>query len=431
MLKTFTLKNGIKVATYNMPSLKSVHIRENIKGGSIMENESNNGVAHFMEHMIVQGVPSFPTGEGLSEFIESMAGSYNATTEKLQINFNITTPFSKIEDALRIASEVFFAPLFTKESLENERRAVLNEIGQRMDAHWYKLNNFFRNFRFKKGPLILDDGGSIDVVNKLTRDDLILFWQKYFLPKNSYLTITGNISDVKLEKLLEKYFGKYKSAEDFPGFPKITNRDFSKRGVAIRKDKTSSVCYMDLTFPSIGLAASLKMRVKQNLLLTILGGLRNSRLFKLLRYQKGLVYNANSGQNTLPKVGMVYISSEAVPEHLTEVVTLVANELAAFIKNGPTDGEVNMAKNYLVNSWLMTFDHPSSVAGWIENDLLWEDRVGLPEDYAKLIAETKAEELIELMTKCWNFDKLNLCIQGPVQNPKDEKDKFSEILKIL
>src|SRR3989344_1979460 len=115
MLNTFTLSNGIRVVTYTMSSLRSVHMQISVKGGSLVENDSNNGVAHFMEHMLVQGIPSFPDAENLSVYIESLAGKYNAYTSQLAVSFNITVPFLHTKDAVRIASEVFFEPLFPQD----------------------------------------------------------------------------------------------------------------------------------------------------------------------------------------------------------------------------------------------------------------------------------------------------------------------------
>src|SRR5687767_10339935 len=112
MLKTFTLKNGIKVATYNLPQLKSVHIRISAKGGVVTEKPSKNGVAHFMEHMLVQGIPSLPNVDEFSRYIESLAGTYGANTESTLVRFNLTIPFTHLETGLKIASEVFFEPLF-------------------------------------------------------------------------------------------------------------------------------------------------------------------------------------------------------------------------------------------------------------------------------------------------------------------------------
>lgn len=432
MLKTFKLANGLQIASYNLPDLKSVHLRICAKGGAVVEDKEISGIAHFMEHLLVQGIPSLPNVEDFSGFIESMAGSYGAHTERLLVCFNITLPAVYLEDAVKIASEVFFEPLFMETAIEKERGAIKEEITQKMDSHWYKISEFYRQIRFDAGnPLVLDVGGRLEVVAKLKRQDLVKFWQKYFLPHNTHIVVSGKFVDASLRKLLERYFLKYQSPKSFPGFPKISNQDLSSRQVAIRSDSKLKVNYIDLTFPSLSLDEDLKTRIKQNLALVILGGLRNSRLFKLLRYQKGLVYNVDAGSNVLPGLGYVYISSEVSSENLEEVVSLIVLELAAFIKNGPTQEELRFVKNYLSNQWLMTFDHPSAISGWIENDLVWNDQVRLPEDYIKMIENITVEDVKAVMDKYWSFGKLNLTIQGPIEASKENIAKFEDLVAEL
>lgn len=429
MLTTFKLKNGIKVACFNIDSLKSVHLEAIVKAGGIFETKNNNGVAHFMEHMLVQGTPSLPNAEIFSSHIESLAGTYGAHTDLLTVNFEITLPKTELESATRITSEVMFEPIFAEEAIEKERIAVINEINQRVDSHWYKLNEYYRQVRFKKNhPLSIDVGGDLKVINKLRREDLVEFWKKYFVPENLHLLIVGNFNLKTLKKLLNNYFGKNNSKSKFPGFPKLSNSDFSASNVFIRNDNTLSSCYIDLNFPSIDLDAKKETSLKQSMLLVILGRLRNSRLFKLLRYQKGLVYGVSSSSMAIPGMGAVYINSETTPEKLEEVITLITKEIENFIKFGITEDELKFAKHFLENQWLMSFDHPSSIAGWIESDFLWKDKIGLPEDYAKDIAKLDTNDLLNMMQKNWDFSKLNLILQGPIEDTKENKEKFERII---
>ena len=176
MLKTFTLKNGIKVATYSVMGMKSVFLSESVKGGSIFDTAKTSGTAHFMEHILVEGTPSYPNVEILSNFIEGLAGRYSAYTYSQHIKFSLNAPINHLEDVIKIASEVFFQPLFPIDSIERERGAILEEVKGRQDAHWYKNSKFFSDIRFKKNhPLLLDGGGQIDTVNKVQRQDLISY----------------------------------------------------------------------------------------------------------------------------------------------------------------------------------------------------------------------------------------------------------------
>jgi predicted Zn-dependent peptidase len=432
MLKTFTLQNGMHIATYNLPNLKSIHLRISVKGGSLVEDRELNGVAHFMEHMLVQGIPTYPNVEEFSRFIEGLAGSYGAYTKNTTVSFYMTVPATHLEEAAKITSETFFEPLFVAEALEKERHAVYEEIKQRMDSHWYKISKFFTATRFsKKHPLTYDGGGSVETVAKITRDHLLAYWQQYFLPKNTYLLISGNFSEPKLVNLLNTYFNKHKVSKTFSGFPKMGNADFTPKQVAVRQDMQLKSSYIDLTFPSMELHTDLLDRVKQNLALVIFGQLRNSRLFKLLRYQKGLVYDVGAGSAQYPGIGYCYVSSQTSLENLDEVIELILQQLRSFATNGPTKEELDFAKNYLTNQWLMAFDHPSSISGWVEDHLLWDDKVLLPEDYAHLLKGISEEDIIQVIQSYWDFSKVNLVLQGPIKEPDEIQKKYLTLLTAL
>lgn len=432
MLNTFTLSNGIKVVTYTMSSLRSVHLQISVKGGSIVENDKNNGVAHFMEHMLVAGIPSFPNAQLLSTYIEGLAGKYNAYTSQMAVSFGMSVPFSYTLDAIRIASEVYFEPLFPADAMEKERRAVLNEIKQDMDSRWFKFQEFFKQTRFtSKSPLQRRIGGTIDVVSELNREDLLAYWNKYFVPKNTYIFLIGNLSEVNIQTLLNDSFGKYTSSKPFPGFPKMSTHDLSKRSVAIRTDRQLQVNYVDFAFPSLTLENSILLRIKQNIALIILGRLRTSRLFQLLRYQKGLVYGISANDSQYPRVGYAHISSEVSTEHLSEVMELIIREFASFRDKGPLEKELDFTKNYLSNSWLMAFDNPNSISDWISDDLLWKEKILLPEDYIKMLKNITVKDLIDIMQNYWDMEKLQLIIQGPVEESKKNTDKFTKMLEEL
>lgn len=432
MLKAFNLKNGIHVATYDLPNVRSLHLRVSVKCGSIVEENNNNGIAHLMEHLLVQGIPTLPTASEFSNYVESLAGTYSAYTENLLIGFNITLPVTHVEDSIKLSSEVIFEPIFTQDAINKERGVVITEIKQKMDSHFFTITDFFLENRFKKDhPLARYTGGSIDVVEKLNREEILYFWKRFFIPQNTFIQVTGKFNETELIFLLEKYFGRYKQTKQIPGYPSMGREDFSSQRVALRFDPKLKAVYLDLTFPGISLENSLKMRQLQNLALIILGNLRNSRLFKLLRYQRGLVYDISAGGSMKPGLGFVYVTSEVSVEYLDEVISLIVKELLNYIHSGPTKEELGFVKNYLSNRWLMIFDHPSSIAGWIESDLLWNDKVRLPEEYIELISDITVQDIIDLMQKEWDFSKLNLTLQGPIKDTKANLEKYQEVIKEL
>lgn len=432
MLAKFTLSNGIHVVTYRIPSLKSFHLRLCVKGGSLVESDEKNGIAHYMEHMLVQGIPSFPTAEMLSAYIERLAGNYGASTSQNLVSFSMVVPTSHKEDAIKIGSEVFFKPLFPQEAMEKERRAVINEIQQDMDSRWYKFQEFFKKTRYTPESILQRRiGGTIDTVESLTRQDLITYWETYFIPTNTYLFILGDFEQSELGTLLANYFSTDTSNKSFTGYPLFSDTDLSKRTIAIRSDKSLQVNYLELLFGRISKDEPLRERMKQAVALITLGQLRSSRLFTLLRYQKGLVYGVGASDIRYPGVGYAHITSEVASEHLDEVLSLIVAVLLKFIQEGITTEELSITKNYLSNSAQMAFDNPSSIANWIQDDFLWEDTILLPDEYIAILQSITKQEIDEHIQLRWTHEKLNLIIQGPLDDTEEQKEKMKKIISDL
>jgi len=432
MLKQFELKNGLKVVTYSIPQMRSVFLAISVKGGSVFDSPETSGAAHFMEHILVQAIPSFPTVEQLSSFMESLAGGYNASTSFGNIRFNASAPAIYTDDLLKIAGEVFYEPLFKEDDIERERGAVLQEISQRQDSLGYKNWKFFKEERFKKDhPMQLDAGGTIESVQTIQKKDLVDYWEKYFDPKNSYLVIVGGFNNDEIEEKIKDTFKKYTSKKGFSGFPKMTNADLLGRKVAIREDLELKTCYLDLSFPSTTGNDSIKVRSAYRIARAVLGNLRSSRLFTELRQRRGLVYDVGFGAASFEDYGYGGINSQVSVEYLDEVITIIIKELKRFVEEGPTEAELENAKNIAKNQSLMQFDHPLGIASWIEGDLLWEDKIYTPEEDVEITESITQADIMDVIIKSWDFKKLQLTIQGPIANSKENIKKYTDLIKNL
>lgn len=432
MLNTFTLKNGIKVATYSIPEMKSIFLSQSVKGGSIFDEEGKSGGAHFMEHILFQGTPSFPNVETFTDYVEKLAGIYNASTSPQTIRFYISVPGKFLHDALQIGSEVFFEPLFTENSIARERNVILSEVRERQDSIWYRNSKFLASVRFKKGsPMLKDSGGTLESVEKLSRQDLVNYWSKFFVPANTYIVLVGGFDPQQAEMYMNKFFGKYQENKKFSGYPNFTNDSLSARKVAIRRDEDLKAVYVTISFPSAWNELPLNEVLPQAIIRSIFGGLRGSRLYRLLRQREGLVYDVSFGAVTYQKFGYAYVDTQVAKGKLDRVLSLIAKELKVFYENGPTEEEVEFAKNYLINRVLMSFDHPSGIADWIEGDLLWEEKIYTPEEYAKLVGSITLAKINAFIHKYWDFSKLNVVIQGPVENSSTNVKKYQKMFETV
>ncbi len=429
MLQVFTLKNGIKVATYSLPKLRSMAFDIAVKGGGMFESEKTSGLSHLMEHLLVEGTPTYPDATSIANFVESIAGYYNAYTASQTIRFFASGPVTHLREIAQLGSEVFFQSLFKDESVEKERSAILEEVLQRQDGLSHKLSKFFCGVRYQDNhPFKLNVETQYNAIPKITKEQMIDWWQTFFVPSNTYIVIVGGFKNSEAKKVITEMFGGYSEKEKAPDFPKIGPAGFSDRTVAIHFDEKLQSCYVDLNFPSLSDKAPIKERITQNLIRNILGGLGSSRLYRLLRHERGLVYSVGAGASSSHDFGTFNISTEVAPQKLDEVIELITKELVQFITIGPTLKELDFAKNYVKNSALMSWDHPSNIAGWIRNDLMWEESVMKPEDSVKITESVKLEDLNQLIKKYWDFSKLNLVIQGPVDESAENVKKYTKMI---
>lgn len=432
MLKTFTLKNGIKVVTYSLPQMRSVYISLTAKSGSIFDTAKNSGAAHYMEHILFEGTPSFPTSESYTQFLESLAGTSNAYTSSEVIKYYISLPSNHLMDGLRLAGEVFFEPTFPEPAIEKERNAIFDEINQRKDSLWYKNSEFFKNIRYKPDhPLLLDAGGSVESVQKLQKSDLVDYWNKFFFPQNSYLTIVGNINSSEIEAQVEDVYKKYTSDKQFSGYPNITNADYTDRTVAIRHDKELNTCYIDFSWPAYTNDISLQEQAIAGIVRYIIGGSQSSRLNRILRIQKGLVYGVGFWHSPSHSFGLGGVSTSTSLQNLDRVLEIIVSELVNFFKRGATTAEIKAAQNYSINRTLMSFDQPDNIAAWITGDLLYEEKFTLPDEYVAYIKKVDNQMIKNFIKKYYDLSKLSLTIQGPLTDSPQNHKKYNEIVKLL
>ena len=232
----------------------------------------------------------------------------------------------------------------------------------------------------------------------------------------------------QIEPLINKSLLSISSSKTFPGFPNLTNDDLSNRQIALRNDPKLQTSYLDISFPTISESAPLKQRITLGIVKAMLGNLRSSRLYRLLRQRRGLVYHVSFGSSLYHNFGFAYVSSQVNKENLEEVIRLISKELSTFVKLGPTKEELEIAKNYAINQSLMQFDHPSGISSWIEGDLIWEDRIYTPEEYAKIIEKVSVRDVSDLVQNHFDFAKLNVVVQGPIEDSKVNKEKFASLV---
>jgi predicted Zn-dependent peptidase len=421
MLKTFSLSNGLRVASYALPKKYSVYVSLSVRCGSLYESPEESGLAHFLEHILAEGIPSLPTASEISSFIEDRAGRYNLTTSRQRINFWVSLSKDSLEDALRIAKELFFEPLFEQRAIDKEKDAVFHEIRSKMDQEFYKFWVFWKKNRFiADNPLQTMTVGSIETVRNLTRDRLIEFWKKYFTINNCSLTVTGGFDDSHLQEKVMAIFGTLPKGVETERITLSPDLLSNKQAVFDKRDDLGNN-RLNLSWGSIGFDKSLRKQYSlADMASRALANMASSRLHRKLRSESGLVYSVSMSHERYQGLGFSEIESRVSTENLPIVSKIITEEVANIHKNGLTEGEFKRLLKYKIDRSLMALDHPGAMADWIEDELFSQDEIEMPKEYATRIKKLKRDEVLSHLKNYWDLGKTNLLVQGPAQASTSE-----------
>lgn len=414
MLKTLTLQNGLKVASYALSGKHSLYLSLSVHCGSLYESSEESGLAHFLEHILAEGIPSLPSAAEISSFIEDRAGSYNLTTSRGRINFWVSLPKDYLGDALKIAKELFFEPLFDEKAIEKEKQAVYHEIRSKIDQEFYKFWVFWKQNRYTaENPLQRMTVGSLETVGNLTRDQVINFWKKYFLVNNCSLTVVGGFDHGELEKKVVTIFGGLKKGPETP-YVKLSEKLLSSRRTVFEKRSDLANNKLSFSWGSIGFDKKFRDEFTlEDVADRTLASMASSRLHRKLRAEAGLVYGVWFSRERYHGLGFSEIESRVSSENLEKVSKIIYAEILDIYENGVTKEEFNRVIKYKINRSLMSQDHPGAMAQWIEDDLFSYDVIEMPADYVSRISKFHHSQVADHVKKYWDLDKLNLMAQGP------------------
>ena len=163
-----TLPNGLRVLVSEMPETRSVSLSLYVGVGSRVEDASNAGSSHFLEHMVFKGTAKRPTAAEISQEIESRGGAVNASTDKEVTVFSARVPARHWAVALDVVADMVRAPILRAADVESEKRVVVEEIRMYRDQPQDRVHNILEELLYPRHPLGWEIAGNEKVVNGFT-----------------------------------------------------------------------------------------------------------------------------------------------------------------------------------------------------------------------------------------------------------------------
>ena len=419
MYRKTVLDNGIKIITEKLPYFQSITFGIWVMTGSRHENKEENGISHFIEHMLFKGTEKRGASD-IAREIDSVGGILNAFTSKEYTCLYVKVLDRHLDLAIDLLLDIFLNSNFKPEEAERERGVILQEIRMVEDTPDENIQDMFSQSFFKDHPLSYPILGSLHSVRRISRKKLLsCFTGSYHQPSHIIVSAAGKIEH---EKLVDKV------ASVLASFPheELTPPENSFHPSAVFFIRPKKLEQVHICLGTKGLSQVHPSRFTSYLLNTILGGGMSSRLFQEIREKRGLAYTVYSYQSSYRDTGLFTIYMGVGEDSAEQAISLVIQELKRLREEPVPDAELQAAKEQLKGNLLLASENTDNRMTRLAKSEIYFNKFVTVEEVLKNIDKTKSEEVGNLAREIFNSEYLSLAVLGPVN-----KKKFSpEILTV-
>ena len=405
MYKYQTLKNGLTIVGEEIPYLKSVSLGIWINTGSRLESEKESGVSHFIEHMLFKGTKN-RSAKDIARDIDRLGGEINAFTNKECTCYYVHLLDEHINKGIDVLSDMILNSSFDTNDIDKERFVILEELKMYEDSlddlsYDLLVENVYPNDGLGRNIL-----GNRKTIKSLKREDILNYYNKYYVPNNAVISICGNFNFEEIVKVIEEKFEQWQEKE-----VNIEVKEANYTPCFVTKNKDSE---------QVNIAINLKAIPEENekeayalsVVNNIFGGSTSSRLFQSIREEKGLVYSIYSSQTLYRKCGELGIFASTSEEYLKEVYDLIIKEIKNIRENYITEEELEESKEQLKGNYILSLESINSKMLAHGEAMLLNNKLKKEDEIIEHINVVNMEQVKDIINKVFNIENLAVCIVG-------------------
>ncbi len=425
MYNKSVLDNGLRVITSSMPHSRSVCLAVLVGAGSCYESKEEAGISHFAEHLFFKGTEQRPTSREITQDIEGVGGIINGGTDKEMTVFWCKVAGPHFSIALDVLSDLLLNSRFDTTDIEKERQVIIEEINMNMDIPQQRVDMLIDELLWPEQPLGREVTGYKATVSSLTRDRLLNYVARRYIPNNTVLSIAGNIQHEETIAQIAPRFDKWPGGE----LVTVYSTDDKQTEARLRIDP-KDIEQAHLCLAVHGFSRSHPQRFTIDLLNTVLGGGMSSRLFMEIRERRGLAYDIHSYTEHFLDSGTFGIYAGVDPSKTESALAAILEELSK-IRRGITAGELTRARELSKGRLYLRFEDSQNVALWYgSQEILLREILDI-DDVVSIVDAITIDELQQVAQKILTGSGLNLAITGPLRkhSPLNE-NALRQLLKL-
>jgi predicted Zn-dependent peptidase len=412
----------MRILSEPMPQMLSATIGIWVENGSRYEETSQNGVSHFIEHLLFKGTKR-RTAAQIAEQIDAVGGVLNAFTGKEYTCYYAKVLGEDVRMTTELLADIFLESIFAPEEIDRERQVVLQEISQAEDTPDDFIHDLF-NLHFWQGhPLSLPIFGSVETVNAINRELMVSFMADRYRADRVLIAAAGAVQHDRLVADCERLFGS------IPGNGNSTDVDAPHERVMVL-NHTKKLEQAHLCIGGPGLSQVAPLRYAAYLLNTALGGGMSSRLFQEVREKRGRVYSIYSFLSAFLDCGYFGIYAGTSPEWVDEVIEVSLKEIAKVAREGLRSEELARAKSQLKGNMLLGMESTDSRMNRLARNEIYFRRDVPLEEIAREIEGVTNDQVIELASSCFKPERMGLVMLGDLKGRELGPEVFEPLASI-
>jgi predicted Zn-dependent peptidase len=360
-ITTKVLANGLPLHQISLDGTRAVTVLVAFDAGARTERPEENGMAHFLEHLVFKGGEKYSDYRAVNEAAENAGAVLNAYTSHDLVAFHITARSTKVTQAADLLTDFVGRPRLDPVELDKERGVVIQEIARYSDQPASVAEHLIDHAVFGDHPLGRKVLGTTEHLrDTFTRDGIVAFRSRQWAPTRGAAIIVGNLSELpdgsqsELEALFERFPAR-PEPEPYMAAPPLEPK-------VLVTERDSNQSHLRMSYrPSIDVTDR-RQRAALSIYSTLLGGSMGSRLFDEIREQRGLAYSVGAFPHAYADVPVLQLSAGLQSDKALEAYRRMRDVVTELRNDGPRPEEVERARSFAAGARAIAFENTNAIA---------------------------------------------------------------------
>ncbi|MBI3850492.1 MAG: insulinase family protein [Verrucomicrobia bacterium] len=414
------LKNGLTLATAEMPHMASVSLGLWVGVGGRYEPAELNGVSHFIEHMLFKGTHKRSARE-IAQAVEGIGGYLNAFTGEDSTCFYSKARHDRFDELLDVLTDMFLNSKFDPAEIEKERGVIKEELAMYLDQPQHHVQELLNETLWPDQPLGRPLTGTEKTLDAMQRGHFLDYLRRNYVTGSTLVIAAGNLQHRQVANAITRLAARFTPGKR-PHFPPAESTQVKPR-LRLFTKKTEQ------TQLALGIRTCSRhdeRRFALRLLNTILGENTSSRLFQEIREERGLAYSIYSSLAFFDDTGDLVLSAGLDTDKLPQTLKLITRELRRLAKAIPTAAELRRARDYVIGQLDLSLESTENQMMWLGEQLLGYGKIIQPAEIKQRLGEVTATQIRSVARDFFRPERLNLALVSPLKMGKN----LSKYLKL-